>query len=65
MSDLKCQCGKLLSERNVCPLPSGRICEGPNHLVLPMWADAFAFPAMLKFAEDDSWLDGPADLDFG
>ena len=32
---LRCACGKILTDHNVCPLPSGRGCEGPDVIVRP------------------------------
>jgi hypothetical protein len=34
-TELKCHCGKVLGEFNVCPLPRGRACGGPNEVVAP------------------------------
>jgi hypothetical protein len=42
-AELKCQCGKVLTDSNVCPLPRGRACAGPSEVVPPWIVDDFDF----------------------
>lgn len=35
MPDLRCMCGKSLTDYNICPLPSGRKCNGSTEIVKP------------------------------
>lgn len=52
-----CQCGKLLTEDNVCPLPSGVVCKGQQFTP----ADALMQQSAPE-PEQKSSLDGLEDI---